>query len=396
MAAAAVTFVERRGASPSRSFRVAATCVGIIAAELPDADLVYAGSALGMGKLGYLLHHRGHTHTLVFALVGALLVWLVTLALRKELRSAPYRNSLLLLALLGTVSHLALDFTNNYGVHPFWPVVNKWYYGDAVFIVEPWLWIIAIPPLLAFYHARVPRFLLGLLLVIILAAAWTIGMVGVPVAAMLTAATALWIAVLRFTRAERRIALAAVGWLAMELVFGVASTRARDAVVASTGPNFVDASLTPFIGNPFCYRALVMELDGATYRVANAIVAPFSTMQSASECASRSTDALLGGADFGSALSNHQTTDAIRWSNQWSAPVAELKNLVAERCEVAAAMEFIRVPMWGELPNGDVEIGDARFGVGARGFASVTASAKTQTCPRWLPGWTPPRSDLLR
>src|ERR1700712_3851220 len=92
LAAGTVTLVERRGVVLPRGFRTVASVVGILTAELPDADLVYAGSALGMGKLGYLLHHRGHTHTVLFAVSSALLVWLAVLAFRRELRASPFRN----------------------------------------------------------------------------------------------------------------------------------------------------------------------------------------------------------------------------------------------------------------------------------------------------------------
>ena len=40
--------------------------------------------------------------------------------------------------------HILLDFTNNYGVRPFWPFFEKWYSWDIVFIVEPLLLILLI------------------------------------------------------------------------------------------------------------------------------------------------------------------------------------------------------------------------------------------------------------
>ena len=397
LAAATITVVERRGVQLPLSFRSTASVVGIVTAELPDADLVYAGSLLGMGKLGYLLHHRGHTHTMLFAVASALLVWLAVLALQKDMRAAPIRNAILVLALLGTSSHLLLDYTNNYGVHPFWPVVDRWFYGDAVFIVEPWLWIVAIPPLFLFYRGRVSRSLLVLLLLIILAAAWLLGMVGGGVAAVLTAAAVVWSQSLRSVRAERRITYAVVAWLAVETVFGVASAQARSVVEKSVGKTtFRDVSLTPLIGNPLCYRALVVEVDGLTYRVTNAVVAPFRRVQSAKACSDQGNDRLSDGAAFGAVLSAHVSGESIRWANAWSAPLADLTSILRTHCEAAAAMEFIRVPIWSELKNGDIEISDVRFGTGARGFASVTASARPAQCPRFRPGWTPPREDLLR
>src|SRR5215470_5595387 len=48
-------------------FRTAALWTSVLANNLPDMDFVYR--RITPGKLGYLLHHRGHTHTLVGATV---------------------------------------------------------------------------------------------------------------------------------------------------------------------------------------------------------------------------------------------------------------------------------------------------------------------------------------
>jgi inner membrane protein len=45
-----------------------------------------------------------------------------------------------LAALLSGLSHILLDWTNNYGVRPFFPFNPRWYAGSIVFIVEPVLW----------------------------------------------------------------------------------------------------------------------------------------------------------------------------------------------------------------------------------------------------------------
>jgi inner membrane protein len=43
-------------------------------------------------------------------------------------------------AFLSALSHLLLDWTNNYGVRPFFPFNPRWYAGSIVFIAEPVLW----------------------------------------------------------------------------------------------------------------------------------------------------------------------------------------------------------------------------------------------------------------
>jgi len=43
-------------------------------------------------------------------------------------------------ALIAALSHLLLDWTNNYGVRPFFPFNPRWYEGSFMFIAEPVLW----------------------------------------------------------------------------------------------------------------------------------------------------------------------------------------------------------------------------------------------------------------
>lgn len=48
---------------------------------------------------------------------------------------------LLAAAAVGLVSHPLLDLMNTYGVRPWLPFDRTRYYGDAVFILDPWLWL---------------------------------------------------------------------------------------------------------------------------------------------------------------------------------------------------------------------------------------------------------------
>jgi inner membrane protein len=48
----------------------------------------------------------------------------------------------LLLAIIAILTHPLLDTLNTYGVRWFMPVRGDWYYGDALFIVDPWLWLV--------------------------------------------------------------------------------------------------------------------------------------------------------------------------------------------------------------------------------------------------------------
>ena len=116
--------------------------------NIPDFDALYTW--ITTKPLGSLLHHRGHTHTLVLALPLGLLSLLPVVGWARRrvwaLTSLDWRW-LVGLALAGGLLHIAFDSSNSYGVHPFWPFYDGWFYGDSIFIIEPFLWAAMAPPL---------------------------------------------------------------------------------------------------------------------------------------------------------------------------------------------------------------------------------------------------------
>jgi inner membrane protein len=118
-----------------------ATLTLTLAAEAPDLDVI---AGIVRGPAFGFAHHRGFTHSFFGVLLGALVVlgfvYLVWRLRRRKLNdpNLPPRWGLLYLyACLAGLSHILLDFTNNYGVRPFWPFSEKWYSWDIVFIFEP-------------------------------------------------------------------------------------------------------------------------------------------------------------------------------------------------------------------------------------------------------------------
>lgn len=117
-----------------------ATLTLTLAAEAPDLDVLgrFWGRAFGFE------HHRGFTHSLLgipldaIAVLGFVyLVWRIRGRKTRDPKLPPRWRLLFLYACLAGLSHILLDFTNNYGVRPFWPFSEKWYSWDIVFIVEP-------------------------------------------------------------------------------------------------------------------------------------------------------------------------------------------------------------------------------------------------------------------
>lgn len=111
----------------------------IISANLPDIDTFVAPLIVAEP----IAFHRGFTH----GLGGWLLIPIVTAAVvllwnRWRPADQPVRPwMLLLVAAIGTVSHPALDLMNTYGVRLLEPLSDRWFYGDVLFIIDPWIWI---------------------------------------------------------------------------------------------------------------------------------------------------------------------------------------------------------------------------------------------------------------
>lgn len=391
------------GADPSPRFRTTAAIIGVVAANLPDADLLYTG--VGGDRLAYMLHHRGYTHTVLLAVVGALLVWGVAWMVWRQRApsSIPRHDSrwLLGLALAGTLSHLVLDWTNSYGVHPFWPLDDGWLYGDSVFIVEPWFWVVAVPPLVAASGRRATRWLLSIILLIGLALAWRVELVATGAAAALTLGAALTVVLARRLGPDGRFVAALTGWLMVEVVMaaGAGAVRAatRSAVrSAAPGAELLDVVVTPLPANPVCATVITVERSGDSYRVATARGSSLPWLVDASRCGGRGRGA--GGGAGGGILadSERERTAGVAWDAEWSSPLADLATLARESCPALAALRFIRVPAWFPADDSTMVLGDLRFGaVSGSGFTDVRVPRRAATCRGSVPPWTPPRAGLL-
>jgi inner membrane protein len=101
------------------------------------------------GPAAHLAFRRGWTHGILglalwpFALTGAML--LVDRGIRRVRRTEPPSNlvpgQLLLLSSVAILSHPILDTLNTYGMRWLMPFSGHWFYGDTLFIVDPWLWL---------------------------------------------------------------------------------------------------------------------------------------------------------------------------------------------------------------------------------------------------------------
>jgi inner membrane protein len=404
--AAARLRAPRGGGEPAAGFRAAAWLAGAVAANLPDIDVV--APLLGADRLQALLHHRGYTHTVVAALAGAALVWAGTLALwRRRARrgavaapGAADRRWLLGAAVFAALGcHLALDWTNDYGVHVWWPASPAWSYGDSAFIIEPWLWVAAAPALAVAAPRRAAGAVLWVVLALAVALAWGVGLVGrgAAVGVTLGALTSAWAA--WRVGPGRRAALAVGLWAAAELAFAGGTARARGAVAravaaAAPGARLVDVVSTPAPGNPLCARVLTVETEGARYRVSSAWASAAPGLVPAARCAV--PERLVGTPTAAFARSARAGGAAVVWRGVWERPAAELRALGAGNCAAAAVLRFARVPVWWDAGPDSLVVGDARYDrEPGLGFAEFAVARRPAACPRGVPGWRPPRADVL-
>jgi inner membrane protein len=108
----------------------------MIASNLPDIDvLVFATSTPSVA------FRRGWTHgVLADLLLPLLLTGIIVLASRRRAEVRP--RQILALSYIGVILHVLMDLLNSYGVRLLMPFSQHWFYGDVLFIIDPWLWVV--------------------------------------------------------------------------------------------------------------------------------------------------------------------------------------------------------------------------------------------------------------
>ena len=330
----------------------AALC--ILAANAPDSDIV----VLAFGdRWDFLQHHRGITHSIVGVIALAILLPLIFYFVdrlwsrfRNRLPVTKLRG-LLLASFIVSATHPLLDWTNNYGIRFLLPWSQKWSYGDLVFVVDPYLWLILGGA--SFLLTARTRFLkftwagIALVLTFLIVASPRTDMLPNPRLIAILWIVALTALLMLFLRraGERwggRIALAAFAvvlcyWIFLAFAHGRALERGGEHAMqlASTNGEVVGrVAAMPRLANPFRWD-YVFETDRATYRF-----------------------------DIG-VLDGSGTSDAVRYAK----PTGELKaalDSVAQQKPVRVFLGFARFPVL-QLADPDcvtrtlVQIADLRY-----------------------------------
>jgi inner membrane protein len=344
-----------------------------LASNFPDLDLFL--TRLLPDPLGYLLNHRGHTHTALWAVPQALLLaallWLCWPSARARLRaSRPARLGLAWSIGLGFALHLLMDFTNSYGVHPWYPFDGRWLYGDMVFIVEPLFWVAIGVPMALIMRWRGLR--IGGLVVLFgalvaFAARGYLGWTSFAVL-LLIGLVCGWTQWRSGPQGRAGIMLALGVSVAFIGVQGAASHAARTQITAAVkamNPDVqvLDVALTAFPSQPLCWSYITMEVAGAQYRMRGGV-------------------AQLADVTCPAGLSASPATV--------TGSVQELRALKASNCQADAWLRFGRMPLLA-----DGMLSDYRFATTPRGNFTTLHISPTAPCPAGVPAWGYPRADLL-
>jgi inner membrane protein len=205
----------------------------IVANNLPDVDVaVFATDTLAMS------FRRGWTHgVLAQAALPIALTALVVAGDRLFRRNAPARvkpREILLLSYIGVLCHVFLDFVNSYGVRLLMPFSDRWFYGDALYIVDPIMYVV-------------------------LGAGWLLASRRPPHDAKTASGGPR-----RGARPARIALTVAAAYVAVMLASNLVARReVRDGITRAGRPEDTRFMVTPVFGNPF-RREVIIDI-GARY-----------------------------------------------------------------------------------------------------------------------------------
>jgi inner membrane protein len=245
-----------------------ATLAMTLAAEAPDLDVLWATG----GPVAALQHHRGITHALIGLPFDGLIVlgvvWLVHrwrvrrarppvdkpregaselgagagAVIARPLTAAPVRWGLLYgFVLIALLSHLLLDWTNNYGLRPFFPFNAHWYAGSIMFIFEPVLFAVLLAALIAPALFALIGGEVGARREKFRGRSWAI--------CALAAMVALW--------GWREVEHDAAVQLASTASYGPAATAVGDASTPVSPAQVLRVTASPYPGNPYRWHTVV-------------------------------------------------------------------------------------------------------------------------------------------
>jgi inner membrane protein len=369
----------------------------VIASNLPDFDF-FSKFLYGGSNLAYLLQHRGWSHTVLLSPVLAIAsVWLMRwILVKKKVRDRAKLKRLFQVAWAAVFLHLFADYWNDYGVHPFSPFNNRWFYGDFMFIIEPALWLAMLP--LAFY--AFPYKWTKVTSIVIACLGGALALFGPQGGIGAFFILLIWGGLVFFVEEKHGYkypqgAVAAAAVLVVLLVFRAGSAAAHAEVEGNLdrqlkNENTLQTVLSPFPGNPFLWRAIVAT-SGPNYsyivRLGTVSVIP----------------GIKGplGEYYGIRMermapmvkASVESDRAVYWIGEFRGSLLDIPKLAYQSCEFENFLKWARVPFWLQEPGRTVA-GDLRYDhEKGMGFAKVELTTDRDPnirCPTFNAPWEPP------
>ncbi|MFW6049769.1 MAG: metal-dependent hydrolase [Myxococcota bacterium] len=249
-----------------------ATATLLIGANAPDID-VLTGVA---GRDATLYWRRGITHGVVawvvlpLVLTGLVVLWDRWVRRRRRPEADPVRPGVVLgLAFLSLLTHPLLDWMNTYGVRLLSPFDGRWFYGDTLFIVDPWLWLLmAAAAVLARSQGRLSAAAWIVLGCATTALVFLSGMVAWGVKVLWVLGVGTIVAMRLSGRAARHVPRVARVCLAIAVVYVgamLAGSRAAQADarawLGAQGVEVLETASDPVPGNPFSWGVIARTDD---------------------------------------------------------------------------------------------------------------------------------------
>ncbi|HET9423993.1 MAG TPA: metal-dependent hydrolase [Gemmatimonadaceae bacterium] len=120
-----------------------ATATMMIGANFPDVDVVAVLSGNDLAVRRGITHGVPAHFILPFVLTAIMLAWDRWVRRRRDPSlPAAVPREILALSAISNATHPFFDWLNSYGMRWLMPMRDEWFYGDSLFIADPWLWIV--------------------------------------------------------------------------------------------------------------------------------------------------------------------------------------------------------------------------------------------------------------
>ncbi len=364
---------------PKRLRTKSAFVSATIASNLPDIDVLLRAIP-GKTHFDYLIHHRGYTHTFLLALPFAFaLAWMI----HRWMKDQVPKLTLTLISIGAVFLHFFADYWNDYGIHPFSPFWNQWFYGDSIFIVEPYLWFTLLPMIVSIIISKPAKRTFQFIFVLAFGLLWFSDAVALVPAIALTVTAIFWS--IYFYR-PRKTWPAVVFCAAVIGLFFVNSHQVRNLIRAplTQAGQVLDIESAPAPGNAFCWRSIAHVRNGDQNLIVFSQVTLWSLPLSCKLARSTPQTAPFH------AFTVETNDPRINWLGVHFFKQSEFDSLAERSCTFRRLLGFARFPFFKKTGPDQYVAGDLRYDREPGSGFSEVEFALPDDCGGKTSPWNPP------